>query len=148
MLIGYTVVSLDTKGRMAIPAKYRDYLRETCGGRVVVTMSVDNCLLIYPLNEWRTVETKLVALPNTDRYAQSLKRLLLGHAEECDLDGQGRVLISSSLRRLANLGKRVVLTGIGNKFELWDADVWEGQRDGMIDLARDATAENGLEFSY
>ncbi len=148
MLSGHNAVSLDTKGRMAIPATYRDYLRETCGGRVAVTMSVDDCLLIYPINEWRTVETKLVALPNTDRHAQSLKRLLLGHAEECDLDGQGRVLVPSNLRRLANLGKRVALVGLGNKFELWDAGVWEGQRDDMRDLARGATAANGLEFSY
>lgn len=129
---------------MAIPARYREYLREVSGGRVAITLGVDDCLLIYPLVEWRKVQQTLVALPNTDPRAQSLKRLLIGHAEEYDLDGQGRVLLSSTLRKLANLGKRVALVGLGNKFELWDEARWEGQRDDMVGLARDAT----LEVSY
>ena len=146
MLSGLNTLTLDDKGRMAIPAKHREYLREVSGGRVAVTLGVDECLLIYPLVEWRKVQQTLVALPNTDRRAQSLKRLLIGHAEECDLDGQGRVLLSSTLRRLAKLGKRVSLVGLGNKFELWDEARWEGQRDDMVDLARDANAT--LEVSY
>jgi MraZ protein len=129
---------------MAIPARYREYLREVSGGRVAITLGVDECLLIYPLAEWRNVQQTLVGLPNTDPRAQALKRLLIGHAEENDLDGQGRVLVSATLRKLANLGKRVSLVGLGNKFELWDETRWEGQRDDMVGLARDAT----LEVSY
>lgn len=148
MLNGYNPIALDSKGRVAIPARYRDYFREACGGRVTVTLSFDMCLLVYPINEWRTVQEKVAALSDGVRRNQNFKRLLLGHAEECDLDGQGRLLISSALRKRANLGRRVALVGMGNKFELWDEEVWNGQFDDMVASARDATAENGAEISY
>ena len=115
-----------------MPAKYRERLRESCAGQLVVTIDRDRCLLIYPLPVWEEVEQKLVQLSSTNRQARGLKRLLLGHAEECPLDGQGRILIPAPLREFAHLDKQVVLVGQGNKFELWDEPTWYQLREQWL----------------
>jgi MraZ protein len=123
---------LDNKGRLAVPTKYRERLQESCAGRLVVTIDLDRCLLVYPLPVWDEVEQKLIQLSSTNRQARGLKRLLLGHAEECALDGQGRILIPAPLREFAQLDKQVVLVGQGNKFELWDEPRWYQLRDQWL----------------
>ncbi len=148
MLRGLSKLALDNKGRIAIPARYREYLRDLCGGRIVITIDPDRCLLIYPLSEWLEVEKSLVALPSNDQRSRMLKRTLIGHAEECELDGQGRILISVPLREWASLNKRVVLTGQGNKFELWDESCWDSQREGWVEVARQLGDGEGVEVAF
>ncbi len=132
MFRGISPLSLDGKGRMSIPSRYRDRLRECCSGQVVVTIDRDRCLLIYPMPTWEEVERKLVQLSSTNHKARGLKRLLMGHAEECEIDASGRILLSAPLREFAELDKRVVLVGQGNKFELWDEQRWYGLRDEWL----------------
>jgi MraZ protein len=122
---GGSAINLDAKGRLALPTRYRGTLTEHCEGHVVLTVHDDRCLLLYPFPEWDEIERKLVRLPNQDRRTRILQRMLLGHATEVDMDGQGRILIPPRLREFAKLDKRVVLAGLGNKFEIWDEEMWE-----------------------
>jgi len=145
VFLGVSTLNLDAKGRVAIPAKHRDALAQCCASRVVVTLSpfvANKCLWVYPENEWGLVARQLVALPTMDPKAQAMKRLMLGHASEVELDGQGRILLANELREFAGLGKRVSLVGQVNKFEIWDEAAWNGNRDGW--LAAVASDEGGL----
>jgi MraZ protein len=126
---GVTNLNLDAKGRMAMPSRYRDRLVDSCEGRLVLTVDRDGCLLVYPQPEWERIEQALMSRPNMDRQVRRLQRLLVGHATECELDGQGRILLPTPLREYAALDKRAVLVGQGNKFELWDEDTWVRRRD-------------------
>ena len=129
MFRGVNTLSLDSKGRMAIPTKYRDALTRQCEGQMVLTVdSRDRCLLLYPLPDWEEVERKLVRLPSLSRQVRRLRRLLIGHATECELDASGRILMPPPLREFAGLEKEVVLIGQGNKFEVWAEDTWNAQR--------------------
>jgi MraZ protein len=122
---GGSTVNLDAKGRLAFPTRYRSALEERCEGRVVLTVHDDRCLLLYPYPDWDEIERKLVRLPNQNRRTRTLQRMLLGHATELDIDKSGRILIPPRLREFANLEKRVVLAGLGNKFEIWNETSWE-----------------------
>ena len=129
MLRGVNEINIDAKGRVAIPTRYRQILADSCEGKLVVTVDEDYCLLVYPLNEWEIIERKLVKLPSFNKQARRLQRLLVGHATDVELDGSGRLLISPLLRDFAQIDKRLVLIGQGNKFELWNADRWEQSRE-------------------
>jgi len=122
---GGSTVNLDAKGRLAFPTRYRGALEERCDGRVVLTVHDDRCLLLYPFPDWDEIERKLVRLPNQDKRTRTLQRMLLGHATELDVDRNGRILIPPRLREFASLEKRVVLAGLGNKFEIWNEAAWE-----------------------
>ena len=125
---GVSNLSLDAKGRIVLPARYRERLVEICASQLVVTIDTDQpCLLIYPLPEWEEIEAKIEALPSFNPTTRRIQRLLIGHATEVEVDGNGRMLLSNPLREYAQLGKKVVLIGQGKKFELWDEEVW-GQR--------------------
>ena len=130
---GINNLALDAKGRLAMPARYRDRLLEGCGGRLVVTVDRDHCLLVYPLPEWEIIETKLVELPSLNKQARLLQRLLIGHATECEMDGQGRILLPTMLREFAGLTKKIVLIGQGKKFEIWDEDAWNDSQEGWLE---------------
>ncbi|WP_405236854.1 division/cell wall cluster transcriptional repressor MraZ [Lentisalinibacter orientalis] len=132
MFRGPTKVTLDAKGRLAIPTRYRERLAARCDGHLVVTVDRDYCLLIYPLPDWEEIERKLVRLPALDRKARRLQRLMVGHATEVELDGHGRILLSKELREFAGLEKHTVLIGQGNKFELWDEERWNEKRDSWL----------------
>lgn len=132
MFRGLHRLSLDNKGRLSIPAVYRQRLLEASGGRMVLTVDRDRCLLLYPLNTWEDIERKLIQLSSTHKRARALKRLLLGHAEECCLDAGGRILLPEPLREFASLEKRVVLLGQGNKFEIWNEEGWQAWRDSVL----------------
>lgn len=120
---GATALTVDDKGRIAMPARYRERLLAGCNGQMVLTVSDgDPCLWLYPLPEWEEVERKLVRLPSLNKAARRLQRLLIGHATECELDGSGRILLPPLLREFANIEKRILLSGQGNKFELWNED--------------------------
>lgn len=142
MFRGVNILSLDVKGRMAIPSKYRERLQTSGGGQLVITLDMSEpCLLVYPLPEWEDIERKLVRLPSLNKQAVRLKRLLLGHASECELDSNGRILLPPALRELVKLDKHVVLLGQGNKFELWDEQAWNARRDTWLS---ETEGEQGL----
>lgn len=128
MFRGVSSLNLDSKGRLAIPTKYRETLVQHCNGRMVLTVDRDHCLLLYPLPDWEEIERKLVKLPSFNVQARRLQRLLIGHATECEMDGNGRILLPPPLREFAALEKAVVLIGQGNKFELWNEATWNTQR--------------------
>ena len=145
MFRGVSTLALDSKGRIAIPTRYRERLQENCASQLVVTVDRDHCLLLYPLPEWQLVEDKLNRLPSFNRAARSLQRLYIGHAAELEMDGQGRVLLPNELRRFANLQKQVVLAGQGKKFELWDEDTWNEKRDAWLSEDDDGELPPDLE---
>ena len=136
---GATKVSLDAKGRMAIPTRYRERLSARCDGEIVVTVDKDHCLLIYPMPDWEELERKLVRLPSMNKVARNIVRIMVGYATEVDMDNNGRILVSRELREFAGLDKSAMLIGQGNKFELWDEDSWTEKRDAW--LADDSDGE-------
>jgi MraZ protein len=123
---GAYVLNLDAKGRLAIPARFRERLQSCCDSRLVVTVDRDRCLLIYPEPAWIEIERQLERLPSFNPETRKLQRLYIGNAHEVDMDSQGRVLLPPGLRRFASLDKRVALVGQGKKFELWDEETWSG----------------------
>ena len=133
MFRGVNTLTLDIKGRLAIPKKYRETLQQCCASQLVVTIDKDRCLLIYPLPEWQEIERKLNQLPSFNKAARSLQRLYIGHASDVEMDVQGRLLLPPELRSFANLQKQAVLIGQGNKFELWDEEAWNRQRDAWLE---------------
>ncbi len=134
MFRGITQLSLDSKGRLAIPAKYRDGLVSLCAGRLIVTADPSKCLLIYPQPAWEPIEQKLISLSSFDKKTRSLQRLLVGNASDVEMDNAGRVLVSSPLRKFAGLTKNVVLVGQGAKFELWGEEQWDLQMEDALDF--------------
>lgn len=131
---------------MSFPSRYREKLMDLCGGEVVVTVDPDRCLLVYPLPEWEVIEQKLIRLPSLKPQTRRLQRLLMGHANEAQLDGSGRILLPQPLRDFAGLDKKAVLIGQGNKFELWDEGTW-GQRceKWLAEAAEDFELSEELE---
>ncbi len=132
MFRGVTNVTLDAKGRFAVPTRHRARLLEQGAGQLIVTVDAGHILLLYPLPEWLKVEQKLNSLPTTNPRARQLQRLLVGHATEVELDGAGRVLLPPPLREFAALDKRVSLVGQGNKFELWDQTRFDETREKWL----------------
>ncbi|MDP2783379.1 MAG: division/cell wall cluster transcriptional repressor MraZ [Sulfurimicrobium sp.] len=139
MFRGSATLNLDSKGRLAVPTRHRDFLLSYCGGRLIVTADPSKCLLIYPLPDWEPIEKKLNSLSSFNPQTRSLQRLLVGNASDVELDSAGRILVPTSLRQFAGLEKSVVLAGQGNKFEVWDEEKWQQQnaealvfRDGVM----------------
>ena len=140
MFRGASQVTLDTKGRFAIPARYRAGLVEQCDGQLVTTVDRDYCLLLYPAPAWAEIERKLDSLPSLNRQVRRLQRLMIGYATEVELDGHGRVRLPKELREFAGLERHIMLLGQGKKFELWDAERWNERRDTWL---REETEESG-----
>ena len=133
MFRGANAINLDAKGRLAMPARYRDRLLASCDGQLVVTIALeDRCLWIYPLHEWEAVEAKLRQAPNMNPAVKRLQRLLIGNAFELELDGAGRFVVPPLLREYAGLDKRAMLVGQLNKFSLWNEDDWNAQADADL----------------
>ncbi|MFM2483149.1 division/cell wall cluster transcriptional repressor MraZ [Celerinatantimonas sp. YJH-8] len=128
MLRGANSINLDNKGRLTIPTRYREPLMDDCDGQLICTVDITlQCLLLYPLNEWEDIEKKLRGLSSMNRKQRRLQRLLLGYADDCQMDRNGRILISSLLREYAQLDKQIMLVGQLNKFEIWSESVWQAQ---------------------
>lgn len=136
MLSGDFNHSIDAKGRLIIPAKFRDSL----GENFVITKGMDNCLFVYPPDEWKILEEKMKKLPLTNKGARELKRFLVGSATEGVLDKQGRVLIPPSLREFAGLLKDVVLVGVLDKVEIWDKASWDERNTAVEENIEDITS--------
>jgi len=122
-------LSLDNKGRMFMPSRYRQSLLDECDGKLVLTVDRDRCLLLYPFPAWEVVEQQLNGLSGIDRRVRRLQRLMIGYACELDMDGNGRILLPQQLRKYANMDKHIMLIGQGNKFELWDEETWNRQQE-------------------
>lgn len=130
---GVSNLNLDAKGRIVLPARYRERLVEFCQSQLIVTIDTDQpCLLIYPLPEWELIEEKIEALPSFNPTTRRIQRLLIGHATEVEVDANGRMLLSNPLRDYAQLGKKVVLIGQGKKFELWDESLWNERMESWL----------------
>ena len=129
MFRGATKVTLDDKGRMVMPTRYREAISERAQGHLIVTVDRDQCLLIYPLPDWEQTERKLMSLPSLHQQARRLQRLMVGHATDVELDSHGRVLVPPELREFAALQRHGMLIGQGNRFELWDETRWSQRRD-------------------
>jgi MraZ protein len=133
---------MDAKGRLAMPARQREPLLSQSAGQMVVTIDTQAaCLVIYPLPEWERIEKDIQSLPNLKPAVKRFQRLVLGYATDLELDSNGRLLLPQSLRDHAQLDKRVVLVGQGNKMELWSEDLWLAERDEAL---RDSSAEAEL----
>jgi MraZ protein len=130
---GVSALTLDAKGRMAMPARYRDLLQERAGGNLVITIHTDDpCLWIYPQPAWEEIEARINALPAFNPTTTKLRRLLVGYATDTEMDGAGRLLLAPALREYAGLERKLTLVGQGQKFELWDEQRWLEQRDQML----------------
>ncbi len=139
MFRGATLVNLDSKGRLAVPTRYRETLIEESEGQMVCTIDLyQPCLLLYTLPQWEIIEQKLSRLSSMNPAERRVQRLLLGHASECQMDSAGRLLIASTLRQHASLTKEVMLVGQFNKFELWDEQTWYQQVREDIDAEQAA----------
>ncbi|EOC0095276.1 division/cell wall cluster transcriptional repressor MraZ [Cronobacter dublinensis] len=134
MFRGATLVTLDSKGRLSVPTRYRDLLNDASSGQMVCTIDIHHpCLLLYTLPEWVIIEQKLSRLSSMNPAERRVQRLLLGHASECQMDSAGRLLLAPVLRQHAGLTKQVMLVGQFNKFELWDEETWHQQVREDID---------------
>ena len=124
---GVTHLSLDAKGRLAVPARHRDALLAQGNGRLVLTADPSRCLLVYPVDAWEPIQARLMALSSFNDKIRSLQRQLVGHADDVEIDGSGRILVPPALRDYASLDKHVVLVGQGHRFELWGHAQWQAQ---------------------
>ncbi len=141
MFMGEYRHNVDEKGRMIVPAKFRDSL----GASFVVTRGLDRCLFVYPLEEWKKLEEKLKTLPFTKKDARAFTRFFFSGATECELDKQGRVNIASPLREYAQLEKECVVIGVSNRVEVWSKSIWEEYFDEAEESFSDI-AENIVDF--
>jgi len=143
MFMGEYTHSMDTKGRLIIPSKLREDLTE----KFVITRGLDNCLFLYPLPEWNTLEEKLISLPMTSKNARNFVRFFFSGASECELDKQGRISLPSNLRDYADFEHEIVIIGLANRIELWAKEKWDSYmnevENSYEDIA-DAMEELGI----
>ena len=135
MLIGEYEHTIDAKGRLSMPAK----LRRDMGEAFIVTKGLDGCLFAFSQEEWKNFETKLKALPLSDKNARNFVRFFLAGATECEIDKQGRFLIPSNLREAGKLEKEAVIIGVGTRLEIWNKEVWASKDE---EISADEIAEN------
>ena len=140
MFRGVQHINMDAKGRLAMPARQREPLLSQCSGQIVVTIDTQtSCLVIYPLPEWERIEGDIQGLPALNPALKRFQRLMLGYATDLELDGNGRMLLPQPLRDYAQLDKKLVLVGQGNKLELWSEDLWLAERDkALVDSGPEA----------
>lgn len=130
MFQGSQSINVDAKGRFAVPSRYREVLLAVCEGKMVVTANpYERCLNIYPETQWQEVKSKIESLPNGNKKVRRLQRLVLGNASELEMDGNGRLLLPQTLRDYANLDKKAMLVGLGDKAELWSEQSWNDMLD-------------------
>ena len=131
MFLGEYEHSVDAKGRVAVPAKFRAKLE----AGLVITRGFDRCLFVYPMDAWAELSTRIASLSIALPEARQAKRLLFGNAFEPELDKQGRILVPAPLREYARIGETAVVAGMNDYFEIWAADAWKENQDGIADDA-------------
>jgi MraZ protein len=135
---GFNKISIDSKGRLAVPSRYRDLIAVQAENNLVITLNpLDRSLWLYPLPEWELIEDKLATLSDFDKQSRRTKQMMRGYASDCQLDSQGRILLPKELRSYAELNKQAVILGQGNKFEIWNEQAWEAQRDEWLQSVGD-----------
>lgn len=133
MFRGQSTISVDPKGRLAVPTRFREALSALPSQDLVLTLNPwDRALWVYPVAEWLAIEAKLAALSDFDRQSRRTKQILRGYATDCACDGQGRVLLPAELREIARINKQVTVLGQGNKFEIWDTASWQAEREQWL----------------
>ena len=144
MFMGEYNHTIDAKGRLIVPAKFREIL----GDNFIVTKGLDGCLFVYPNDEWTRFEEKLKSLPLTNKNARQFTRFFLVGAAACEVDKQGRILLPQVLREFASLEKDVVLVGVASRIEIWSRERWDESMN-TYDGDMDEVAENmeSLGFS-
>ena len=143
MFMGECSHTIDTKGRLIIPSKFREELGET----FVVTKGLDGCLFVFSDEEWKAFEIKLKSLPLTNKNARQFARFFVAGATPCELDKQGRILLPATLREFAGLEKDVVLTGMLNRIEIWSKEKWN-ENNSLDDVAMDEIAEQMTDLGF
>lgn len=142
MFMGEFNHSVDAKGRIIIPSKFRDDL----GEEFVLTLGLDGCLFAYPISEWQIFVDKLKTLPGT-KEARQLQRYFMAGAAACEADKQGRILIPAKLRESAGLEKDIVFVGVLNKIEIWSKERWDKNNDyDDVDAIAERMSEYGINF--
>lgn len=136
--------TVDSKGRVSVPSKFRDIIADRYDGRLVLALDFDRCLAVYPLEEWEKLEEKIRTLPMMQKEVKEFMRFFFSSASECELDKQGRILIPPALRERAAINKAVLLVGIINKIEIWDSAVWEARNSQNIDKIGETLSSLGL----
>lgn len=139
---GATALSLDVKGRLAIPVRHRLALASEADGRLVLTAHPHRCLLLYPEPAWEPIRDKVLAASSMNPQSAAIKRLLVGNAREETMDAAGRVLIAPELRRFAELEKQIWLVGQGSHFEIWSDLGWQQQQDLVFALGDQCLPQN------
>ena len=143
MFMGEYSHTIDTKGRLIIPSRFREELGET----FVVTKGLDGCLFVFSDEEWKAFEIKLKSLPLTNKNARQFARFFVAGATPCELDKQGRILLPATLREFAGLEKDVVLTGMLNRLEIWSKEKWN-ENNSLDDVAMDEIAEQMTDLGF
>ncbi|HTJ96984.1 MAG TPA: division/cell wall cluster transcriptional repressor MraZ, partial [Rhodocyclaceae bacterium] len=138
-------LSLDAKGRMAIPARHRDALLAAAEGRLILTAHPHRCLLLYPEAAWAPIRDRILAAPSFDPRSAATKRVLLGNALDIAMDAAGRLLISPELRSVAGLEKDVWLVGMGSHFEVWSDAGWKRQHEAAFEALSSTEPPPGFE---
>lgn len=145
MFRGATSLSMDVKGRLAVPSRHRDALMNQSAGHLVLTAHPHRCLLLYPQPAWEPIQAKIMSLSSFDRHSSAMQRLLVGYAEDMEMDSAGRLLISPALRDFAQLEKQAMLVGQGSHFELWSMDAWKSQLEQVVMDGKDLVLPAELE---
>jgi MraZ protein len=150
---GISSINLDGKGRLAIPARYRAEIQDSCACQMIVSIALNTkflpekgCLWLYPLSEWEIIEEKINNMPSMKKKVADLQRFFVGGATPCDMDAQGRLLIPEIMKNKVGLEKQTTLVGHGKKFEIWNESIWaelestwfsgtDDSKDGLEDIA-------------
>ncbi len=136
--------SVDSKGRVSVPSRFREIIAERYEGKLVLTMDFDKCIMAYPLEEWERVEEKLRSLPQSQKEVKDYMRYVYSNASECELDKQGRILIPPMLRESARISKAVIVVGMLNKMEIWDKSAWDARKTQTGDKIGEVLSTLGL----
>ena len=147
MFRGLNKISLDTKGRISIPTKYRSELSKYGSNELVCTIDIDQCLLLYPKKVWLKIEKTIMALPSLDKSSRILQRLMIGHASELVLDSQNRILVPIELREFSGIKKSAMFIGQGQRFEIWNYKSWNQSRDSWLKKSDLTLTEQLMDIS-
>jgi len=136
--------SVDAKGRVSVPSRFREIIMDRYEGKLVLTRDLDNCVMAYPLEEWERIEEKFRALPQSKQEVKDYARIIFASASDCELDRQGRILIPPALRDSAKISRSVVIVGIINKIEIWDRSAWDARKMQSGEKIGEALSSLGL----
>ncbi|HUF19560.1 MAG TPA: division/cell wall cluster transcriptional repressor MraZ [Burkholderiales bacterium] len=132
MFQGATALTLDAKGRLAVPTRHREGLVTGSNGKLVLTAHPHRCLLLYPAAAWEPIRARIMTFSSFDQQASNWKRVLVGFAEDQGMDASGRLLVSAVLRKYAGIDKQVMFVGQGSHFELWSQESWDRQIEQVV----------------